>query len=313
VLDGKQDCVKKFTKEGKFLGEFFRRGKGPNEISHAYKLLIDSNRMLLLHEYGYEIKAFDLNGKFLKSYYLPEQFLYHADFWDTDNRKKLVFSALGTNRKRYYKNFKVLDLENLKIEHEFAPTTTPDTLNIQQRFAIEKTSHTLWTADTEQVKLVAYNLDEKGKELRDIEIPGNLKRNKVIHFTKDGIRTIRAVYYNLAQPFLLKNELFFILTENRLEAETPEAVIDPRSCTLILYHVANNKPGKVEELTGCDHMKVGTTFENRLILYGTNPYPRLKILEIEKVENAAKKKLAQHRDKKESGDVMGLNISRGLK
>ena len=313
VLDGKQDCVKKFTKDGKFLSEFFRRGKGPNEISHAYKLLIDSDRMLLLHEYGYEIKAFDLDGKFLKSYYLPEQFLNHADLWDTDNGKKLVFSALGRNSKRNYKNFKVLNLEELKIEDEFAPTNTPDTLNIQQRFAIEETSAVLWTANTEQVKLMAYNLKDGKEKPKQVEIPGKLKRNKVIHFTKDGLRTIRAVYYNLAQPFLLKSELFFILTENRLEAETPEAVIDPRSCTLTLYHVTNNKPEKVEELAGCDHMRVGAAYENRVILYGTNPYPRLKILEIEKMESAARGRLAQHRDKKESGDAIGLNVSRGLK
>lgn len=313
VLDGKQDCVKKFTKEGKFIGEFFRRGKGPDEISHAYKLLIDSDQMLLLHEYGYEIKAFDLNGKFLKSYYLPEQFLNHVDSWNMDGRRKLVYSAQGKNGKQTYKNFKVLNLEELKIEDEFAPTNTPDTLNIQQRFAIEETSAVLWTANTEQVKLMAYNLKDGTEKPKQVEIPGKLKRNKVIHFSKNGIRIIRAVYYNLAQPFLLKNELFFILTENRLEAETPEAVIDPSSCTLTLYHVANNKPEKVVELTGCDHMRVGTTYENRVILYGTNPYPRLKILEIEKAETVAKGSLAQHREKKKSGDVIGLSVSQGLK
>lgn len=284
TLDGKLDCVKKFTGDGKFVKKFFGRGKGPDEIANAYRLLIDGGRLLVFHEYGYEIKAFDLEGKFLKSYRLPEQFFYDADTWESRSGKRLVYSALERNSDGdlSYNNFKTLDLDALKIENTFAPTRTHFALNILQALAIEKESGTLWTANTERIKLEAYDLENSGAPLKKIDIPGEFKRNKVIYFSKNGRKIIQPVYYNLVQPFILHGQLFFTLTENQLEAETPEAAQYPAATRLTLYHVDvdNEKPEKIQPLEDCDLMRVGATFENRVILYGFHPYPRFKIVEI---------------------------------
>lgn len=284
TLDGKLDCVKKFTRDGEFVKTFFGRGKGPDEIANAYRLLIDEGRLLVFHEYGYEIKAFDLEGKFLQSYRLPEQCLRDVDTWESRSGKRLVYSALARNSDGdlSYNNFKTLDLDALKIENTFAPTRTPSTLNTLQTLAIEKKSGTLWTANTELIKLEAYDLGNRGELLKTITIPGKFKRNTVIYFSKDERNIIQPVYYNLVQPFILHGQLFFTLTENQLEADSPEEAIYPAATRLTLYHVDvdNEKPEKIQVLDDCGLMSVGTTIENRVILYGYHPYPRFKIVEI---------------------------------
>jgi hypothetical protein len=73
VLDYKDVCVKVFDKTGRFIRRMFRPGKGPEELSAPSKLLINrlTGRLFIIQENGFQMKEFDPEGGFVKSYALP--------------------------------------------------------------------------------------------------------------------------------------------------------------------------------------------------------------------------------------------------
>jgi len=54
----------------------------------------------------------------------------------------------------------------------------------------------------------------------------------------------------------------------------------PYSSKLSLYRVVGNTIQKIGILDGCDFMRLGTVKGNRIFLFSNDPYPRVKVIEV---------------------------------
>lgn len=276
VLDGKDDCVKVFDKNGKFLKKLFREGRGPQEIINAYKIIINkfTGNFFVLQEYGFQLKEFYLSGRYIKLHPLPEQISYYFDFID---KNKILYISGGKPNESIYNNFKIIDLKTRKIAKEFASVKRESIMNAQMRFIV--TNGTLWTCPGDEMKLVAYDLNSE-KEKKLIEIKEKYKKSKILR----GPNWRRLVFYNYAQPILINNEVYVLIGKfEYIKEDTLEAVHTPKSQKFYLYSFdkGNLKFKKeLEEISEKELVRFGTVWKNLLIFYRQEPYPLIKILEI---------------------------------
>ncbi len=276
VLDGKENCVKVFDKNGKFLKKLFREGRGPQEIINAYKIVINkfTGNLFVLQEYGFQLKEFEPSGKFIKLYPLPEQILYHFDFID---KKRFLYISGERPGESIYNNFKIINLETMKIEKEFASVKRESIVNAPMRFIV--INGTLWTCPGDEMKLVAYDLNS-GEEKKSVEIGEKYRKSKILR----GPNWVRLVLYNYAQPILINNKIHVLLAKfEYFMDDTIEAVHTPKSQRFFLYlfdkgYLKFKK--ELKEISEKERISLGTVWQNRLIFYRQEPYPVIKILEI---------------------------------
>lgn len=270
VLDGKEDCLKVFDKNGKFLKKLFREGRGPQEIINAYKIVINkfTGNLFVLQEHGFQLKKFDPLGKYIELYTLPEQIRYYFDFID---KKRILYISGGRPRENIYNNFKIINIETRKIEKEFASVKRKSIMNAQMRFIV--TNGTLWTCPGDEMKLVAFDLNSE-KEIKSIEIKEKYKKHKVLR----GPNWISALVFNHAMPIIIDKKMYVLV--NKIE-HFNESKYSPKSCNFLLYSFRNGSLIRLKKIfeTKEDTAILGTIWKNRLIFYKHNP-PILKILEI---------------------------------
>ncbi len=276
VFDFKAPCVKVFDKDGKFLKKLFRDGSGPNEISNAYGMGVNkfTDHIYMLQNYGFTLKEFDKNGKFVKLHMNPMQFFGALEFIHKD---RLIYRAFNSEHKPSWYLFKVLNVSTDKIEKKLARTTEEETHSHRQRFTL--IDNILWTVPGDKMKLRGYDF-KSGNKIKEIDIPGDYKKN-IYKITKiPGGEMQRPIYFNLAQPFQVNKRLFMvvILQEYRPEKDSVEDF--PFKTTHLLYLLEGDTIKKLGTLEGCDFMFFDTVWENRVILQGDDPYPRVKVFEL---------------------------------
>ncbi len=68
ILDSKESVIKKYNKNGKFIGRFGRKGRGPGEFLSSNKLGIAPNGNIYIYDtMSFQFCVFDNNGKFIKN------------------------------------------------------------------------------------------------------------------------------------------------------------------------------------------------------------------------------------------------------
>lgn len=276
VFDFKAPCVKVFDKDGKFLKKLFRDGNGPNEISNAYGMGVNkfTDHIYMLQNYGFTLKEFDKNGKYVKLHMNPMQFFSALEFIHKD---RLIYRAFNSEHKPSWYLFKVLNVATDKIEKKLALTSEDETHSHRQRFTL--IDNILWTAPGDKMELRAYDF-KSGKKIKEIDFPGDYKKN-IYKVTKiHGGEMQRPIYFNLAQPFQVSKRLFMvvILQEYRPEKDSVEDF--PYKTTHLLYLLEGDTIKKLGTLEGCDFMYFDTVWKNRFILQGDDPYPRVKVFEL---------------------------------
>ena len=277
ILDGIENCIKVFDKEGNFKKTLLTKGKGPKEIINAYKIMINpfTENIFVLQEHGYQLKEFNPSGEHIKLYALPEQFFYYSDFID---KHRLLFVTRGRTNENTYNNFKILDLRTLKIEQEFVPTNRESMANGTMRFFIK--NETLWTCPGDEMKLVAYDLNN-GEKIKNIKIDEKYKKIKLLK----GQNWIRAVPYNYGQPLMINNQIYVLVAQiEYFDEDSLEAVHTPKSQQFFLYSLENDDLIKQKELTEISDKELtflGCVWKNRLFLYRQEPFPMVRILEVE--------------------------------
>lgn len=276
VLDSKTPCIKIFNKNGQFLRKILRKGKGPDEIVDPYGLAINrfSSHIFVLQEYGYQLKEFDVLGRFITLYPLPEQFFYYFEFID-ENR--LVYISSGRYGEKKYSNIKILNLKILEIEQEFAPIERPSFSNAYQKFIMAE--GILWTCPGDKMELIGYDM-KTGKEVKYIPIEESYKEYKIVKGENERGKWWRIVFYNYAQPILINKNIYVLVTKQSFKDETFNSLRNPISKKLILYHLEKDSLNKVLDLSEGDFMDLGAVWNNRIILYSQDPYPHIKILEV---------------------------------
>jgi len=293
VVESKTNCVKVFNQQGKFLRKMFSVGKGPKEIYKPAQLRINkfSNTIFIANEYGYKMKQFSPEGEFLCSILLPEPIQSNYDFLSRD---ELIYIADCKYRENTYHNFKVLNLQSGKITRHISPMTLSDrsdTYNTIQRFVIR--NGILWTSTIDRPHLIAFDLSS-GEKVKELTIKEKYKKNTTTSGTKDGMTWLGIVDYNYSHPIVLNGELFAIWViktfNEKVEGSDKYSLEElnfPKTWKSELYRVQDDDTfEKIGDIYDCDHMRMETTFENRIIFSGNDPYFKIKIVEVTMEKNA---------------------------
>jgi len=287
VVESKTDCVKVFDQNGDFLRKMFRFGKGPREINHPAKLKFNrfSKTLFLANENGYSMKQFTLDGKFLKSILLPDPIHISYDFISPNELIYISESRYGS--KDYY-NFKVLDLQSGKINSHivsFNLSDRPTAYNGLQRFVVK--DDLLWTCTIDKPYLLAYDLSTR-KQVKQLIIKDDYKENTITTGHSNGMTWEAVVGYNYIHPLLLNGELFAIwVSKNYRKKQSVNSKYNhdriryPEIWKSELYRIKNDESvEKIANLEDCDHMRMETTYKNRIIFSGYEPYLNIKIVEV---------------------------------
>jgi hypothetical protein len=276
VFDFKAHSVKVFDKDGKFHEKFFRSGSGPDEISNAYGMSINkfTDHIYILQDYGYTLKEFDKHGKFVKLHQNPQQFFSTLEFTHKD---KCIYRAFNNDNKPSWYLFKVLNVETDKIEREFAKTTEEETHSQKQRFVLF--NGLLWAAPGDKMKLRAYDL-KNGNKVKDIDIPGNYKKNIYKIKKIQGGEMRRPIFFNVAQPFTISDRLFLLVVLQEYKPENESVEDFPFKSTHFLYLLEGDTLKKLGAIKEYDFMFLDTVWKNRFILQADDPYPRVTVFEM---------------------------------
>ena len=284
LLDDKVNCVRVYNQSGKFLRKMFRRGKGPKEIVNSLMLRVNrfTNSIHILNEHGFSLKHFDLLGNYLANFYLPKQLMGYFQFASKVTSYFVSDCKFGETK---YNNIIEIDIGQKKITNGFLHYSIKqrdDMFRHQQRFEI--LNNTLWTSTIDEMDLKGIDLSS-GKVVKTIMIPGKFKKNTIFEVSYQGNRAFGLLAYNVAQPLVLDNRLFVLLTvqEYDLKRKPKWKAYSPTKCKLSLYQVKENeKIEKIADLDQFDSMRLECTYKNRIVLSSLDPYPHLKIVEVKK-------------------------------
>jgi len=281
ILDGREDCVKKFDIKGKYIRTILAKGKGPKEISNPVRIGINpySGTLFILHEYGFILKEVDTQGNFIKNHILPVQFFHYFQFLEKD---KILFIAKDIYGKESYPLFKIVNLETGKLEKSFVNTSTEVVLNQKMRFVVM--DGLIWFSGDNQVDIIAYYL-EKGNLKHKIPFEIPLKKNFVKVIAKGkNYATLDAVFYNYSQPFLVEDKVFWLFTLNQFENEKAREKSFPKSTTQELYFLKEGKPVKIDLFNGFQGLDFVRARKNKLLFICDDPYPQIKVFELKLIK-----------------------------
>jgi hypothetical protein len=281
ILDYKDACVRVFDKNGKYLRIILGPGQGPNEIENPYRIKIHRarKRVLVLHKNGFQIKEFDDLGNFVRSHSLPEQMYGYYDFV---SENCLLFIASRKYGEKEFNNFKIFNLETQRIEREFAPTMS-DYFTSFQRFLVK--DGIVWTCPGGVMELEAYDL-KTGVKRNAISLPEKHIPVQVLKWQRNeqGIQKLRLSNY--AQPFLLGQQLYVIVTRQQFGQEPPNSpnMLDrPLKRAIKVYQLENER---LIEVPGFPFFGFYddflTSWQNRIVISSSfyDAFPQIIILEI---------------------------------
>jgi hypothetical protein len=89
VLD--EDQFLKFSAEGKFLKNLYRKGQGPGELERAHTYLFSGDEIIMFQHYPGKIMRMDMEGKFIREFKLTKTLSKLVAF--VDNRYILAWNS----------------------------------------------------------------------------------------------------------------------------------------------------------------------------------------------------------------------------
>ena len=277
LLDHTVDCLKKFTKDGKYQKTILTKGDGPSEILNSFSFAFNrySNTLFVLQQYGYVIKEYDLDGKSLKRYILPDQFYSLFEFIDRD---RFVYISMELPSEKDDSCLKIFNIRTNTVEKKFASFKHETSFNVVKRYAFS--DDVLWTSTDDLMGLSAFNL-KNGNQIERLEMPGEFKKNYVkIVEEGNGYNLQQRILYNYLQPFLIDQTLYVFFTRQEYKGELGKGKSYPERSTLILYMVSDSRFQLVENFKGYDNMKFSRVRGSRILLYADEPFPRVKVIEV---------------------------------
>ncbi len=280
VLDSKDVCVKVFDQNGNFLRRMFRGGEGPKELSNPYEIIFNvfSEHLFILQMHGYQLKEFDISGNFIKEYGLPEQFTQYADFIE---KNRLLYISKGVYGEDSYSNFKIINLDTLSIEQDWSKEERDIMENNFQRFVIR--DGVLWTCPGDLMEMVGYDMESKQK-ISTIAINEDYKKSEMYVNRQGGSGYMILKIYNYAQPLLVNNDIYALVTKQELITDSDKWIGHPKKRNVYLYELHESQLLKIAELPELGFfIDYQTAWKNRLILTssGFDEYPKIVILEVE--------------------------------
>lgn len=103
VLDSGNNCLKKYSKEYKFITQVGKKGQGPGEMSSPLGLALDKNDTVYLNDMGNRrINIYDSNLIFVKTIPLKEDKTFKGLFIDDNNHLIFLCSPRYIKEKYFY-------------------------------------------------------------------------------------------------------------------------------------------------------------------------------------------------------------------
>lgn len=115
AFDPKQLHIKKFSKDGKLIRIFGRKGQGPGEFSSINSIQIDGDKLFVYDQNGMRISYFSLNGEFIETILVNVQNLISL-------KKATSNSFLGSTVKLTQNNFAISSLDFFDEKMNFIRT-----------------------------------------------------------------------------------------------------------------------------------------------------------------------------------------------
>lgn len=283
VLDDKASTVKVFLKNGDFLKEMFRQGKGPEELNGPRRICINkfSDHLFILQERGYQIKEFDKEGNYIKLFALAEPFFHYYNFIDHD---RLVYVSKGTFEDKIYHSLKILNLRTLRIEREFAPTERHSMANVYQRFVIR--DNILWTSPGDGMEIIGYDLNT-GEAVATVPLPEVYHQHEIAAFPIPGGERRYVLIHNYSQPFSINGEIYtFVARQEFIPKKeiTRENIGDMlKTRHVSIYKLENSGIKKIIEITDLDIFpEFQTVWDDHLVVSSTfwDLFPKIMVLEL---------------------------------
>lgn len=104
ILDSGNNCIKKFSKQYKFLGETGKQGQGPGEMTNPLGMAIDSKGNIYLNDSGNRrINIYDSNLRYLKSIKLEKQLSFSWMSFDNEGNLILLTTPTVVGSNYFYK------------------------------------------------------------------------------------------------------------------------------------------------------------------------------------------------------------------
>jgi hypothetical protein len=115
VIDQEGNCLKIFDKDGKYIKQISRKGRGPGELIYPGPFTIDKTKgIIYVNDQGNKrISLYDENGKYLNSINIPEQII---DF--TPIGENILIASVNPAKKTIY-NLKNKDGKTIKESGTF--------------------------------------------------------------------------------------------------------------------------------------------------------------------------------------------------
>ena len=277
LLDYKKTCIKVFDKTGKFLFKFLKPGQGPDEVLNPLRIKINpiTNRLYVLHQNGFNIKEFDLNGKFVQSHPLPGQMF--GDFIFLEEKRILVIDDKKYGEK-VGNNLKMIDLDSHRIIKELGQIKADYFISYQTVAVLDRN---IWTCPSDLMRIEAYDLISNTK-IRTIDLPGPFIPFNIIRWG-DRIQKMRV--YNYAQPFILGGNLFIFITRQAFPKKVINMLDSPLKREILIYRLNGDQLSEIHgfpssldffpEILACKGNKILISSS------GYDLYPHIKVLEIQ--------------------------------
>lgn len=107
IVDYGNNCIKKFSMNGKFLKEVGRRGQGPNEMNNPMGIDIDQKGNIYLNDYGNRrINVYDKNLNYIRTIKLNKS-MSMEDVFIVPEGNLLIFRSARIIRDKYFNLFSI--------------------------------------------------------------------------------------------------------------------------------------------------------------------------------------------------------------
>ncbi len=229
ILDGKSDCIKVFSNNGKFIRNIGTKGKGPAEFIRPTAFdFLKSGNLIVCDSGNMRFQVFDNNGKFVNSFKLNLQM---PDLFLIDNQDNYVCGANNFSFKKSDKAqplFIIFDKDLKKINEIGQKKVYPDNFKTyimnSNRFAIF--DDLLFVAFSAENKIIIFK-NYKTERLVDRKLLFEPRKPDIGAKFSNGSVSLSASYDKISYDVSVdSNGNFYVLTNASSNQKQKKKVIE---------------------------------------------------------------------------------------
>lgn len=277
VLDFGDTRVVRFDRDGKFLGTFGEPGQGPEGFTHPCAIMFNpfDSHIYVLENFGFSLKEFRKNGRFIKKITLKHQFAMHQGYFIAKNQLVLI-NPNNRDESPYYTVF-LIDLATGNVTRKLDRSEANPLMNASERIFVQGGKLQVVTGDCSEVR--EFRLSD-GSMLNRYPVEGHFQAPTVQEVHRGAMRGFNTWIYTIMQPFDYngKHCLFVHIDPNPQDVD--------RGCPgwkmpyTDLYELRDGKFRKKTHLKSVDGMMLTYCGGDRLVFSGWEPDPFVVVFQL---------------------------------